>query len=236
MSLVRICSSVVLAVGLFAASAFGQNNVIWVEDATGAAGGSATITVKLTSDTDVHALSLDLLFDQNSLQIKPLSTNSVVAGDDASGLDIPVLDDDLINTANSSGKLVIYMLHLNIDPEIPLNTISAGADKEILEVKFTVDSDAAVGDLTLDLANVSLVNVASDEDTLGTEIEVTAEAGTLTISQFQTGDASGDGKVDIFDVLAVLGALSGNPTVGPSDVNGDGKTDIFDVLAILKLL
>jgi len=210
-------------------------NSIWVPDISAGVGGTATATVKLTSDTDVHAVGLDLLFDQTLLQVKPLSGNSVTVGSDASGLDIPAMDDDLITMANSSGRLPIYMLHLNIDPEVTLNKIDAGADLEVLQVKFEVNAEAAPGEVTIGLTNVDLVNIA-DDDTTTVAVAVTSTDGTLTISEFATGDASGDGKVDIFDVLAVLKALSGTASVGPSDVNGDGKTNIFDVLAVLGLL
>jgi len=51
------------------------------------------------------------------------------------------------------------------------------------------------------------------------------------------GDASGDGKTDIFDALAILQYAVGwdtdlNPDAG--DVNDDGKCDIFDALLILQ--
>lgn len=213
----------------------GGENMIWVADATGNVGGTATVKVLLTSDSDVHAASFDILFDQTVLQIKPLSDNSVIVGSDANGLDIPLLDDEWIAMFNSSGKLSIYMLHLNIDPEVPFNKISAGMDREILEVKFAVGEEAATGEYTIGLANADLAKIA-DDDTTSTAITVSTTDGTLTISSFATGDVSGDGKVDIFDVLAVLKVLGGTPSVGPSDVNGDGKTDIFDLLAVLKLL
>lgn len=216
-------------------NAVGDTNTIWVEDAGAGAGGTAVVTVMLTSDTDVYAVSFDLLFDQAALQIKPLSGGSVTVGSDASGLDIPVLDDELIASANSSGRLPIYMLHLNIDSMVAMNKISAGADREVLEVKFEVGADVTPGELTIGLANADLVNIADDDSTT-VAIEVTSRDGTLTVSEFAKGDVTGDGKVNIFDLLAVLKVLSGTPSVGPSDVNGDGKTNIFDVLALLKLL
>ncbi len=230
-----ITHSVVNGAITVTSGATGEENSIWVADANGAVGGSATINVRLTSDIDVYAVSFDLLFDQTALQIKPLSDNSVTVGSDANGLDIPALDDELITSANSSGRLPIYMFHLNIDPTVPMNKISAGSERAVLTVKFDVGADVASGDFTIGLANADLVNIA-DDDTTTVAIDATSRDGTLTIGEFAQGDASGDGKVDIFDVLAVLKALSGTSTVGPSDVNGDGKTNIFDVLEVLKLL
>ncbi len=230
-----ITHSVVNGAITVTSGATGEENSIWVADANGAVGGSATINVRLTSDIDVYAVSFDLLFDQTALQIKPLSGNSVTVGSDANGLDIPALDDELIASANSSGRLPIYMFHLNIDPTVPMNKISAGSERAVLTVKFDVGADAASGDFTIGLANADLVNIA-DDDTTTVAIDAVSRDGTLTIGEFAPGDASGDGKVDIFDVLSVLKALSGASTVGPSDVNGDGKTNIFDVLEVLKLL
>jgi Zn-dependent metalloprotease len=46
-----------------------------------------------------------------------------------------------------------------------------------------------------------------------------------------TGDVSGDGTVDVTDLLAVVGAW-GN-TSGPEDVNQDGAVDVSDLLAVV---
>jgi hypothetical protein len=236
MRLLKVWSSAILATMIIAAAAFGQEdttsvNKIWVADASGAAGGFSTLKVRADSDTDIYAIQFDLLFDQTTLQI---SSNGVSLGNDAMSLGIPVIDDDAIASANTSGKLVVYMLDLNSDPNSDLGKLSAGTNKELLSVKFSVSEDAALGDLTIGLANVSMVNVS--QDTVTTEVEFMAEDGTLTISEFAPGDVSGDGVVNVFDVLDLLKALKGTPTTGPSDLNGDGVTNIFDVLELLRML
>ncbi len=50
------------------------------------------------------------------------------------------------------------------------------------------------------------------------------------------GDLDANGRVDIFDLLALLKVLGGTSDTGSADVNGDGTTDIFDLLALLKAL
>lgn len=52
------------------------------------------------------------------------------------------------------------------------------------------------------------------------------------------GDANLNDKIDIFDVLTILGIISGKnrQVFFESDVNDDGKIDIFDLLALLKML
>lgn len=59
------------------------------------------------------------------------------------------------------------------------------------------------------------------------------------IQTLLTGDANGDGSVDVTDAVAVINAyLSGNNesiNVGVADVNHDGVIDITDAVAIINL-
>ena len=50
------------------------------------------------------------------------------------------------------------------------------------------------------------------------------------------GDANGDGKVDIADVVAILNAMASDLTDSKFDVNDDGKIDIADVVAVLNIM
>ncbi len=54
------------------------------------------------------------------------------------------------------------------------------------------------------------------------------------------GDASADGRLDVFDLLELLKALKAgtqpNELLPGQDVNVDGKLDVFDLLGLLKLL
>ncbi len=64
-----------------------------------------------------------------------------------------------------------------------------------------------------------------------------APAGLYTATVSGSGDLDGNGKTDVFDLLAILKVLGGSssPSQG-SDLNNDGKTDVFDLLALLKKL
>lgn len=61
----------------------------------------------------------------------------------------------------------------------------------------------------------------------------------VDIQTLKTGDANGDGSVDVTDAVAVINAyLSGNNdsiNVGVADVNHDGLIDITDAVAIINL-
>ncbi|MBN2289223.1 MAG: hypothetical protein JXQ83_07805 [Candidatus Glassbacteria bacterium] len=66
-----------------------------------------------------------------------------------------------------------------------------------------------------------------------------AEAYELVVVEYTAvpGDVDESGTINIFDLLNLLGVLSGDrePSLG-SDVNRDGSTNIFDLLALLGIL
>ena len=206
-----------------------EANLLWVQDASGAAGAVSTVKVLLTVDQDLSGAQFDLVFDQSKLQIKSLTENGVSLGSGAGGLVIPVLDEDAVTAANSQGTLVVMMVDTTL--AAPL---TAGTEKELLSVKFTVDADEEVGDVPITLANVSLATVVEEA---AVDVEVSTQDGKVTVAEFQKGDVNGDGKVNIFDLLSLLKVLSGKETAeGAVDVNGDGKINIFDLLELLKTL
>jgi len=162
-----------------------EANLLWVQDASGAAGAVSTVKVLLTVDQDIYGAQFDLVFDQSKLQLKPLAEDGVTLGSDAGGLVVPVLDEDAVTEANSQGTLVVMMVDTTL--AAPL---TAGGEKELLSVKFTVAADAEIGDVAVGLANVSLATVV---DEAAVEVEVSAQNGKVSVAEFQKGDVSGDG-------------------------------------------
>jgi len=234
-------SAILSAVFLFCAAVFaqetalvdpaqdGEENLIWVQDATGAAGSVTTVKVLLTVDQDLYGAWLELIFDQSKLQVATLAENGITRGADAGGLLELVLDEDAVTAANSAGKLVVAMIDTTL-----AEPLTAGADNELLKVRFVVDESAEVGDIPITLTNVSFASVVDD---VPVDVEVSMQDGKVTVAEFAKGDVSGDGKVNIFDLLDLLKVLSGKGTAaGLADVNSDGKTNIFDLLELLKVL
>ena len=54
------------------------------------------------------------------------------------------------------------------------------------------------------------------------------------------GDANGDDKIDVADVVAIVNYILGEPDEGFNekvcDLNGDGKIDIEDVVALINII
>ena len=91
--------------------------------------------------------------------------------------------------------------------------------------------------------NLAIIAFVSEYDsTLPTACEV-ANAAMLTASNFGeitdivTGDVTGDGKVDIADVNAVINMMLGKvEATAAGDVTGDGTVDIADVNAVINIM
>ena len=54
------------------------------------------------------------------------------------------------------------------------------------------------------------------------------------------GDANGDGKVDVEDVVGIVNKILGEPAANfveaNADLNGDGKIDVDDVVAVVNII
>ena len=62
----------------------------------------------------------------------------------------------------------------------------------------------------------------------------------LNLSTVVMGDANGDGKIDVEDIVAIVNCILGEPGAGfirsAADVNGDGKIDVEDVVAVVNII
>jgi hypothetical protein len=48
------------------------------------------------------------------------------------------------------------------------------------------------------------------------------------------GDITGDGVVDVSDILALIGSWGSCSSDCPADLNGDGVVDVSDILLLLS--
>jgi hypothetical protein len=194
------------------------NNLLKVSDAAGGPGFDVVVKVLASMDKAFVGIQFDLLFDSTKLQIK-----KAVCGVDSTGLSAVGIDSAYIAKANGNGKLTVAMVDFSL-----ASPVVAGANKELFLVTFTVKAGATGSSpVTLDKVTVS--------DAEAKAVEVNLAGGTVTFSV--PGDADGNGKIDIFDLLQLLKILGGSAqSTGGADVDSNGKIDIFDLLALLKKL
>ena len=140
---------------------------------------------------------------------------------------LPVFSFD--TTGIASGRLIVKGRMLQMLPGVGeiLGLYFRPVDSRRADgVKVTYSLTGAHGDwLEAELAGLAFVH----------------QAAAVSIRPVSTclaaGDLDGNGRVDIFDLLALLKVIAGKvePT-DCADVNLDGRTDIFDLLQLLKLI
>ena len=193
-----------------------EGNFILIKDAFGSVGTDVNMPVLVTTDTEVAGIAFTVEFDTLKLQI-----SATAKGDDALEMDTVGID---IDAANSDGTLEVALIDFYFANPIPV-----GDKREVYVITFNV---AAEGEIPVTLVDVSM------SDSLANDIEFTIVDGAVNREgAVEPGDVTGDGSINIFDLLGLLQILAGvaDPSVG-SDVNNDTNTNIFDLLALLAIL
>lgn len=66
------------------------------------------------------------------------------------------------------------------------------------------------------------------------------KGGIVEYNTIVSGDANGDGSVNVFDVTAMVNYILGSPNdsfdFGAADVNGDGTVNVFDVTKVVNII
>ncbi len=115
-------------------------------------------------------------------------------------------------------------------------TIS-GTSGALLTVTVKATSDFS-GTHQLWLRNI--VGAHETSDASGERVELADNMTSINPSAQVVGDVTGDGKVDVSDVNAVINIMLGKSQAsdfpGNADVTGDGKVDVSDVNSIINIM
>ena len=205
--------ALILAVAMFVTllvPAFAAGGVTFaVDSASIPAGGKGTITVSISSNSGVAGFQGKLDFDQSKLKIVSAEALNV------NGLVLTINPADGSFTGLSTKG----------------NTTATGA---VFKISLQATGDADKGDV---LVSVSVTRCA---DIKRAAVASIVQAGKVTITEGNakmSGDVTGDGKVDIMDVIRLLKYVSGWEVAivsGNSEVTGDGDINIMDVIRLLK--
>jgi hypothetical protein len=150
--------------------------------------------------------------------------------------------------------------NVTLAPEIPVNkTVELrGVIKEVTVLKedLKVVNNAAVEKLQVEVTSLTLVNNESvaelklEKEAVNTKVEGNkvettnvATGGAEPVYIFIPGDPTGDGTVNIFDIMAVRNVIFGTAKLTGSaftaaDLDGkkDGLLNIFDIMAIRNII
>ena len=109
----------------------------------------------------------------------------------------------------------------------------SGSEGTLLNLRVKVSTDAALGEHTVTLKNIELTTTSQ-------AFELDNRSSTITVLDVLTGDASGDGKVSIFDAVQIVNYILGNTPEtfleSAADIDGNGKITIFDAVLTVNII
>ena len=109
----------------------------------------------------------------------------------------------------------------------------SGSEGTLLNLRVKVSTDATLGEQTVTLKNIELTTTSK-------AFELINQSSTITVLDVLTGDASGDGKVSIFDAVQIVNYILGNTPETfvelAADVDGNGKISIFDAVLTVNII
>ena len=112
------------------------------------------------------------------------------------------------------------------------NQLFSGTEGTLVSLLLSTEKELGNGIYEMSISNIDLSTPA------GTSLLPADIIAMLTVSDVKIGDANGDGRISIADVVTVVNAILGNAGPGyvaeASDVNGDGRTSIADVVSIVN--
>ena len=177
---------------------------------------SGTMTVSMSNYNSITAIQMnvygleDMTVDKASLSLK----------DRCQGL-------SSVLTFNDDGSVKVFLYSLS-------NKIISGNDGELFSFTFSgtklLDKDLEVRITDIVLSDENGKNITSS-DTMATGIDD---------SLCKTGDANGDGKVDVADITSVVNYIYGQQSAGfniiNADVNGNGLINVTDISGIVSII
>lgn len=181
-----------------------------VTDVKGVTNKTVHVEVRVSENSQIASLGLELHFDSSKLLVVDYQAGDVLSG----GL-------SAIN-GNISDKVILSFV--TMEPLTEGGTL------------FGVDFDVTTTDIN-DLIDM-YVTVTEITDINGDELPATAAAGTVEVVDLLYGDINFDNKITSLDALMLLSVTTEEIGLGPvelqaGDVNGDGEVTVSDALQIL---
>ena len=111
----------------------------------------------------------------------------------------------------------------------------AGNDGEVVVLKVNIADDMKAGDYPITLKDIKLT-----ETDISNSYQTEKVVSKLTIVEYELGDISGDGIVDVSDYIGVANHILGNTPTGfnarAADVNKDNIIDVSDYIGIANII
>lgn len=114
------------------------------------------------------------------------------------------------------------------------NYAFSGNDGEVCKIKLNVSEDLPAGDYPIILKNIELTNAQ------GKTWNVERLKRTITVKDYQLGDANGDGRVSVGDFSAIANHILGSTpegfNLGAADANQDNNISVGDLSTVATMI
>lgn len=205
------------------------DNTIYIEDTEVLVNSEVTLSVKMKNSVEAEGFGFDLIL--------PTGMTVVTDGD---GFPMVTLSEErtTATSTNTFGAAMLTAYPLNqavrvIAASTNGSAIAAG-DGEVCTVRVYVPKGVMEGQYRLMLRNISIA------DTQAHSHNLEQMNSTITVRDLSLGDANGDGKVTVADLVAIAHYVMGYPPANFSfraaDVNFDYRVDVADYVGVAHIL
>ncbi len=209
------------------------DNAIYIESAVISPGTQQVLSVRMKNTVPVAGYEFSVLFpegvtvatDDDGFNLVELSTERTTA--------------NRMNFFDSSlqvdGTLKVLCGTNRKDPNTGLPYAFTGNDGEVARITVNVAAGLSAGQYPVVVKNAVIASPDASKTTIETDVESILEVNGLLL-----GDANGDGRVTIADVVAVVNNILGNASndfvFDAANVNGDEGITIADALGIVNII
>ena len=110
----------------------------------------------------------------------------------------------------------------------------SGEDGELVNFTLDIASDMAVGDYQVNISNIELTTTSLEK------INPSDVSATISVKDYDLGDANGDGGVSITDAVTIVYHINGidvpNFIGAAADVNKDNSISITDAVSVVYII
>ena len=200
-------------------------NTTYFDSAEVLAGNTFDMSVKMKNDIEVTGFQFDLEL--------PTGISVVQDADGFCDVTLSTARTTAAKTNTFDGSLMSDG-SLRVLAASTKNYAFSGNDGEVCVIKLNVAEDLPEGDYTVVMKNIELTNA------LGQTWNVNNLKRTITVKDYELGDANGDGRVSVGDFSSIASYIMGTTpsgfVVGAADANDDGNISVGDLSMVASII
>ena len=201
-------------------SAVDDSNSLYADNITALIGNTASFSVKMKNTESISGFQFTMTLPEG-----------VSVATDGNG--------NLKATLSSRGSNAFFNANLASDgtyrcSSFLSNGSFSGEDGELVNFTLDIASDMAVGDYQVKLSNIELTTTSLEK------INPSDVSATISVKDYDLGDANGDGGVSITDAVTIVYHINGidvpNFIDAAADVNKDNSISITDAVSVVYII